>query len=432
MRFVIERKKYLEALIRRQWNHRIKVITGIRRCGKSTLLFELFREYLLSSGVSENNIISLALDDDLNEKYRDPHCLSAYVRELASDPAQKYYVLIDEIQFAISKEELRQKDQPVRLYSVLNGFLRLKNIDVYVTGSNSKMLSKDISTEFRGRGDEVKVYPLSFREFYEACGQDKMDAYNEYSMYGGMPYLFTLDRDEDKYQYLSNLFEEIYFKDIEERYSIALPGVLRELTSDLCSSIGSLTNANKISRTLQSVKHMKVDSETISLYLNYLTESFLFSEAVRYDIKGKKYFDYPSKYYCTDIGLRNVRLGLRQQEETHIMENLIYNELIVRGCHVDVGVIPIVEKNQEGKREQKNCEIDFIAASGSKRYYIQSALNMDDPQKEKTEIRPLSAVKDSFKKIIVSKSYGKSWTDEAGILRINIIDFLLDENSLER
>ena len=429
---MIERKKYLEALIRRQWNHRIKVITGIRRSGKSTLLFELFREYLLSSGVSENNIISLALDDDLNEKYRDPHCLSAYVRELASDPAQKYYVLIDEIQFAISKEELRQKDQPVRLYSVLNGFLRLKNIDVYVTGSNSKMLSKDISTEFRGRGDEVKVYPLSFREFYEACGQDKMDAYNEYSMYGGMPYLFTLDRDEDKYQYLSNLFEEIYFKDIEERYSIALPGVLRELTSDLCFSIGSLTNANKISRTLQSVKHMKVDSETISLYLNYLTESFLFSKAVRYDIKGKKYFDYPSKYYCTDIGLRNVRLGLRQQEETHIMENLIYNELIVRGCHVDVGVIPIVEKNQEGKREQKNCEIDFIAASGSKRYYIQSALNMDDPQKEKTEIRPLSAVKDSFKKIIVSKSYGKSWTDEAGILRINIIDFLLDENSLER
>ena len=429
---MIERKKYLDALIRRQWNHRIKVITGIRRCGKSTLLFELFREYLLSSGVSENNIISLALDDDLNEKYRDPHRLSAYVRELASDPAQKYYVLIDEIQFAISKEELRQKDQPVRLYSVLNGFLRLKNIDVYVTGSNSKMLSKDISTEFRGRGDEVKVYPLSFREFYEACGQDKMDAYNEYSMYGGMPYLFTLDRDEDKYQYLSNLFEEIYFKDIEERYSIALPGVLRELTSDLCSSIGSLTNANKISRTLQSVKHMKVDSETISLYLNYLTESFLFSEAVRYDIKGKKYFDYPSKYYCTDIGLRNVRLGLRQQEETHIMENLIYNELIVRGCHVDVGVIPIVEKNQEGKREQKNREIDFIAASGSKRYYIQSALNMDDPQKEKTEIRPLSAVKDSFKKIIVSKSYGKSWTDEAGILRINIIDFLLDENSLER
>ena len=432
MSSLIERKKYLDALIRRQWNHRIKVITGIRRCGKSTLLFGLFREYLLASGVPEHNMILLALDDDTNEQYRDPHRLSAYVRELASDPAQKYYVFIDEIQFAISREELRQKDQPVRLYSVLNGFLRLQNIDVYVTGSNSKMLSKDISTEFRGRGDEVKVYPLSFREFCDAYGHDRLEAYNEYSMYGGMPYLFTLDRDDDKYQYLSDLFEEIYFKDIEERYSIALPGVLRELTSDLCSSIGSLTNASKISRTLQSVKHMKVDNETISIYLKYLTESFLFSEAVRYDIKGKKYFDYPSKYYCTDIGLRNVRLGLRQQEETHIMENQIYNELVVRGFHVDVGVIPIVEKNPEGKREQRNCEIDFIATSGSKRYYIQSALNMDDSEKAKSEIRPLSAVRDSFKKIIVSKSYGKSWTDEEGILRINIIDFLLDENSLDR
>ena len=429
---MIERRKYLEALIRRQWNGRIKVITGIRRCGKSTLLFELFREYLLASGVSEEDIILLALDDDINEKYRDPNCLSAYIRDITADSSRKYYVFIDEIQFAISKDELRQKGQPVRLYSVLNGFLRLKNIDVYVTGSNSKMLSRDISTEFRGRGDEVKVYPLSFSEFYEAYGQDKMDAYNEYSMYGGMPYLLSLERDEDKYQYLYNLFEEIYFKDIEERYSVALPALLRELTSDLCSSIGSLTNASRISRTLQSVKHIKVDAETISTYLKYLTESFLFSEAVRYDIKGKKYFEYPSKYYCTDIGLRNVRLGLRQQEQTHIMENVIYNELVVRGYHVDVGVIPIVEKNREGKREQKNCEIDFIATRGSKRYYIQSALSMDDPEKSKTEIRPLIAVRDSFKKIIVSKSYGKSWTDEEGILRINIIDFLIDENSLDR
>ena len=429
---MIARKQYLDALIRRQWNNRIKVITGIRRCGKSTLLFELFVEHLLSAGVSESNIIRLALDDIINEKYRDPYCLSSYIRERTSDPAQKYYVLIDEIQFAISKGELKQKDQPVRLYSVLNGFLRLKNIDVYVTGSNSKMLSKDISTEFRGRGDEVKVYPLSFREFCEAYGQDKTDAYNEYSMYGGMPFLLSLNREEDKYRYLSDLFEEIYFKDIEERYSIALPGLLRELTGNLCSSVGSLTNASKISRTLQSVKHMKVDPETIGVYLSYLTDSFLFSEAVRYDIKGKKYFEYPSKYYCTDVGLRNVRLGLRQQEETHIMENLIYNELLIRGCHVDVGVIPIVEKNAEGKREQKNCEIDFVAVSGSKRYYIQSALNMDDPQKARTEIRPLNAVKDSFKKIVVSKSYGKSWTDEDGVLRINLIDFLLDENSLDR
>lgn len=429
---MIERKKYLDALINRKWNGRIKVIAGIRRCGKSTLLFEIFKEHLKKEGVPEKNIILLALDDDANEKYRDPAQLSAYVRERVSDLTQKYYVLIDEIQYAITREELSQNDVPVKLYSVLNGFLHMKNIDVYVTGSNSKMLSKDISTEFRGRGDVVKVYPLSFAEFYSAADMDKTDAYNEYSMFGGMPYLINLDTDEDKYNYLSELFEEIYFKDIEERYTVKLPGVLRELTSCLCSSVGSLTNASKIARTLQSTKKMKVDAETISTYLSYLTDSFLFSEAVRYDIKGKKYFEYPSKYYCTDIGLRNVRLGLRQQEETHIMENCIYNELIIRGYHVDVGVIPIVEKNAAGDRIQKNCEIDFIAAKGNKKYYIQSALSIDDESKEKAEIRPLKAVDDSFKKIVVSKTFGKNWTDEDGVLRINLIDFLLDEKSLDR
>lgn len=429
---MIERKKYLNALIKRKWNGRIKVVTGIRRSGKSTLLFEIFRNHLLEEGVPEQCIILMALDDDINEKYRDPDELSRYVREKISGKDQKYYVLIDEIQYAISKEELIQKDAPVKLYSVLNGFLHMKNIDVYVTGSNSKMLSKDISTEFRGRGDVVKVYPLSFAEYYSASDMDKNEAYNEYSMYGGMPYLFNLESDEDKFAYLSELFEEIYFKDIEERYTIKLPGVLREMTSDLCSSIGSLTNASKIARTLQSTKNLKVDAETISTYLSYLTDAFLFSESVRYDIKGKKYFEYPSKYYCTDIGLRNVRLGLRQQEETHIMENCIYNELIIRGYQVDVGVIPIVEKNDAGNRAQKNYEIDFIATKGSKKYYIQSALSMDDEKKEKTEIRPLKAVEDSFKKIVVSKSYGKSWIDEDGILRINLIDFLLDENSLDR
>ena len=429
---MIERKKYLDALIKRKWNGRIKVITGIRRSGKSTLLFELFRNHLLEEGVLEQNIILLALDDDINEKYRNPNELSRYVRERITDKGQKYYILIDEIQYAISREELAQKDAPVKLYSVLNGFLHMKNIDVYVTGSNSKMLSKDISTEFRGRGDVVRVYPLSFAEYYSAAGMDKNEAYNEYIMYGGMPYLLNLDSDEDKYSYLSELFEEIYFKDIEERNNIKLPGVLRELTSDLCSSVGSLTNASKIARTLQSTKKIKVDAETISTYLSYLTDSFLFSESVRYDIKGKKYFEYPSKYYCTDIGLRNVRLGLRQQEETHIMENCIYNELIIRGYQVDVGVIPIVEKNDAGNRVQKNCEIDFIATKGNKRYYIQSAWSMDDETKEKTELRPLKAVGDSFKKIVVSKSYGKSWNDEDGILRISLIDFLLDENSLDR
>ena len=429
---MIERNKYLNALIKRKWNGRIKVITGIRRCGKSTLLFDLFKEHLLKSGVSEQNIITLALDEDVNERYRDPHELSSYVRERVINKEQQYYVLIDEIQFAITREELAQKDAPVRLYSTLNGFLHMKNIDVYVTGSNSKMLSKDISTEFRGRGDVVRVFPLSFAEFYSASDLEKADAYNEYSMYGGMPYLHYLDSDEDKFQYLSELFEEIYFKDIEERYTIKLPGVLRELTNDLCSSVGSLTNANKIAKTLQSTRNIKVDPETISLYLTYLTDSFLFSEAVRYDIKGKKYFEYPSKYYCTDIGLRNVRLGLRQQEETHIMENCIYNELIIRGYQVDVGVIPIIEKNETGVRAQKNCEIDFIATKGSKKYYIQSALSMDDEAKERNELRPLKAINDSFKKIVVSKTYGKSWNDENGILRINLIDFLLDENSLDR
>ena len=429
---MIERNKYLNALIKRKWNGRIKVITGIRRCGKSTLLFDLFKEHLLKSGVSEQNIITLALDEDVNERYRDPHELSSYVRERVINKEQQYYVLIDEIQFAITREELAQKDAPVRLYSTLNGFLHMKNIDVYVTGSNSKMLSKDISTEFRGRGDVVRVFPLSFAEFYSASDLEKADAYNEYSMYGGMPYLHYLDSDEDKFQYLSELFEEIYFKDIEERYTIKLPGVLRELTNDLCSSVGSLTNANKIAKTLQSTRNIKVDPETISLYLTYLTDSFLLSEAVRYDIKGKKYFEYPSKYYCTDIGLRNVRLGLRQQEETHIMENCIYNELIIRGYQVDVGVIPIIEKNETGVRAQKNCEIDFIATKGSKKYYIQSALSMDDEAKEKNELRPLKAINDSFKKIVVSKTYGKSWNDENGILRINLIDFLLDENSLDR
>ena len=307
-----------------------------------------------------------------------------------------------------------------------------KNIDVYVTGNNSKLLSKDISTEFRGRGDPVRIHPLCFREFYEASGLDKSDAYNEFITYGGMPYLLNLHSDEDKYQYLNELFEEIYFKDIEERYTILLPGVLRDLTSSLCSSIGSLTNASKISRTVNTAKKAKTDSETISMYLTYLTDSFLFSKAERYDVKGKRYFDYPSKYYCTDVGLRNVRLGLRQQEETHILENVIYNELLIRGFTVDVGMVEVVERNPEGKRTQKSLEVDFIARKGTKKYYLQSALNMDDEEKQKTELKSLLAINDSFKKTVVSKSYGKCWTDENGILRLGIMDFLLDEDSIDR
>jgi len=429
---MIARLTYIDKLISKQWNGRIKIITGIRRSGKSTLLFEIYKEYLLNSGVSESEIIAIALDDDANEEFRNPSKISEYVRKKTANKNKKYYVFLDEIQFAISKEELRDKDNPIKLYSVLNGFLNLKNIDVYVTGSNSKLLSKDVLTEFRGRGDVIHVYPLSFSEFYSAAGMDKTDAYNEYLMYGGMPYLLQLSSDQDKYEYLESLFEEIYFKDIEERYNILLPEVLRNLTNSICSSVGSLTNASKIARTISTSKGKNVDSETISLYLEYLQDSFLFSKAVRYDVKGKKYFDYPSKYYCTDVGLRNIRLGLRQQEETHILENVLYNELLYRGYSVDVGVVEVTEKNQEGKRSKKALEIDFIARKGSEKYYIQSALSMDGLEKQEAELKSLRSVKDSFKKIVISKSYGKSWVDDEGILRINVIDFLLDAYSLNR
>ena len=429
---MIERLTYLNKLISKQWNGRIKIITGIRRSGKSTLLFDIYREYLQNEGVDESEIIAIALDDDINEMFRNPTVISDYVREKCADKNKKYYVFLDEIQFAISKEELRDKDKPIKLYSVLNGLLNLKNVDVYVTGSNSKLLSKDVLTEFRGRGDVIHVYPLAFSEYYAAAGLDKIDAYNEYAMYGGMPYLLQLNSEQDKYEYLESLFEEIYFKDIEERYSILLPEVLRNLTSSICSSVGSLTNASKIARTVSTVKGKNVDSETISLYLEYLQDSFLFSKADRYDVKGKKYFDYPSKYYCTDIGLRNVRLGLRQQEETHILENILYNELLFRGYSVDVGVVEVIEKNDEGKRAKKALEIDFIARKGTEKYYIQSALNMDDPEKQEAELKSLRAIRDSFKKIVISKSYGKSWVDEEGILRINMIDFLMDADSLKR
>lgn len=429
---IAKREQYINKLASKQFNGRIKVLTGIRRCGKSKILFELYRDYLLETGVNRKDIIAVALDDDVNEKYRNPDNLSAYVREKCADSKKKYYLFIDEIQYAITREELKDKDRPVKLYSVLNGLLHLGNIDIYVTGSNSKMLSKDISTEFRGRGDVIQIHPLSFKEFYETSGMDKNEAYDEYSMYGGMPYLLSLNSDEDKYEYLENLFEEIYFKDIEERYEIELPSVLRDLTTVLCSSVGSLTNASKTSRSVFSLKNTKVSPETVSLYMSYLTDSFLFKEALKYDIKGKKYYEYPSKFYCTDIGLRNIRLGLRQMEETHISENIIYNELINRGYAVDVGSVEIVEKDSSGKRTQKDVEVDFVARKGNRSYYIQSALNMDDKQKQSQELRPLLKINDSFKKIVVSKSYGKSWFDEYGILHINLIDFLLDQDSLNR
>lgn len=428
MQNIIKRDEYLNRLIDRKENGLIKVITGIKRCGKSFLLFNLFYDYLIESGVKKEKIITIALDDDMFVKYRDPSELSKYIREKITN-SDIYYILIDEVQYAITNEELKSPEN-IRLYNVLNGLMRLRNVDIYVTGSNSKMLTKDVLTAFRGRGDEVKVYPLSFKEYYAFLGGDKSDAYEEYALYGGMPLVLAKKSDAEKMNYLQTLFTEVYFKDIVERYDIALPDVLSELTDALCSSVGSLTNASKISNTLQTVKNIRVSATTVSSYLNYLIESFLFSNAKRYDIKGKKYFEYPSKYYCTDIGLRNARLNFRQQEETHIMENIIYNELLCRGYYVDVGVVDIVESNNE-KRVKKQCEIDFIVNKGSKKYYIQSALNVSDPSKLETELRPLKNTKDFFKKIIISKTSMKPWTDEEGILHLGLYEFLLNENALE-
>ena len=424
----IKRDGYLQRLIDKKENGLIKVITGIRRCGKSYLLFYLYHDYLISQGVDEEQIIQIPLDDDLFVQYRNPEQLSQYIRSKIID-GKTNYIFIDEVQYAISKEELSNSNE-IRLYNVLNGLLRLRNVDIYVTGSNSKLLTKDVLTAFRGRGDEVRVYPLSFKEYYNFVGKDKSDAYEEYALYGGMPLVLSKKNDIDKTQYLQSLFDEVYFKDINERYEIELKDTLEELTDDLCSSIGSLTNASKIARTLQSVKNVQVSSNTISKYLDYLVESFLFNVAKRYDIKGKKYFEYPSKYYCTDVGLRNARLNFRQQEETHIMENIIYNELLCRGYSVDVGVVEIV-KTKDGKRTKSQVEIDFVVNAGSKRYYIQSALNVSDEDKMNTELRPLKNTNDFFRKIIVSKTSMKPWNDEDGILHLGLYDFLLNENSLD-
>lgn len=428
MQNIIKRDEYLNRIIDRKENGLIKVITGIRRCGKSFLLFNLFYDYLIESGVKEEQIITIALDDDTFVKYRDPDELSKYIRGKIVN-SDMYYILIDEVQYAITKDELKNPEN-IKLYNVLNGLMRLRNVDIYVTGSNSKMLTKDVLTAFRGRGDEVRVYPISFKEYYSFVGGDKSDTYEEYALYGGMPLALTKKSDAEKMNYLHTLFTEVYFKDLVERYDIELPDVLSELTDDLCSSVGSLTNASKISNTLQTVKNIKVSGTTVSNYLNYLIESFLFSNAKRYDVKGKKYFEYPSKYYCADIGLRNARLNFRQQEETHIMENIIYNELLCREYSVDVGVVEIVETSV-GKRSKKQCEIDFVVNKGSKKYYIQSALNVSNPSKLETELRPLKNTKDFFKKIIISKTSMKSWTDEDGILHLGLYEFLLNVNSLE-
>ena len=423
----IKRDLYLQRLIRRMNNGMIKVVTGIRRCGKTYLLFRLFYDYLIETGVSPDNIITLSLDDYDYAEYTDPQKLYEYIKSKTPDKKQQYYVLIDEAQYAISKDEMKNADTPIRLYGVLNGLLKKENVDVYVTGSNSKFLSTDILTEFRGRGDEIHIAPLSFSEYYAAFGGDKADAWREYSYYGGLPHILAERDEQAKSNYLERLNKEIYLRDITERYGIRNGDGMEELMKVLASAIGSLSNAQKIADTFNSSGIKGISMPTIANYLAYLQESFIIQKAERYDIKGRKYISTPAKYYYTDMGLRNAFLNFRQYEETHIMENVIYNELIYRGYRVDVGVVETRADNDS----RKQLEVDFVINRGSQRYYIQSAYALPDQEKLAQEQASLLHIRDSFKKIIIVNSNTPVWRTEQGIVIINLYDFLLDGNSLE-
>ena len=427
---VIRRDRYLERLISKQNNGMIKVITGIRRSGKSYLLFNLFYDHLLASGTPEDNIICIALDDVENEAYRDPYRLYSYIKERVQDNREHYYVLIDEAQYAISKEEMKNPDEPIRLYGVLNSLLRKSNVDVYITGSNSKLLSSDVMTEFRGRGDEIHISPLSFSEFYPASGQEKSDAWRDYLYYGGLPHILAESGGEAKSRYLEKLNKEIYLRDMCERYGIRDEESMLILMKVIASAIGSLSNAQKISDTFRSSGNKVITMPTISSYLKYLQESFVVEKAERYDIKGRKYISTPSKYYYSDLGLRNALLNFRQFEETHLMENAIYNELIYRGYSVDVGVVE-TRVDEGGKKVRKQLEVDFVVNQFNKRYYIQSAFALSDREKFEQEQAPLVKIPDSFKKIVVVGNNTPIWRNEEGITFMGIYDFLLNENSLD-
>lgn len=413
----IKRDIYLRKLIDRMNNGLVKVVTGIRRCGKSYLLFELFYKYLKEQNVDNKHIIKLALDDRKNKNYRNPDALYDYVASQIVDNKQ-YYILLDEVQYVDEFED------------VLNGFLHIKNADTYVTGSNAKFLSKDIITEFRGRGDEIHISPLSFKEFYSVFDGNKEDAWKEYCLYGGLPKILEYKTDADKVSYLKNIFEETYLTDIKDRHKIRNDAELAELLDILSSSIGSLTNPKKLSDTFKSVKQVSIHPDTLNNYLEYLVDSYLISQSKRYDIKGKKYINTPSKYYFTDMGLRNARLNFRQYEETHIMENVIYNELNIMGFNLDVGVVEY-SKNENGKSVRVQTEVDFVCNKADKRYYIQSALSIPDREKMLQEQNSLMRIADSFKKIIIVKDTIKSHYNEDGIYILNLFDFLLDENSLD-
>lgn len=426
----IKRDRYLNRLISKKNNGLIKVITGIRRSGKSYLLFNLYYDYLISTGVAEENIITIPLDDVDYEEYCEPHVLYDYIKSRIIDKSQQYYVFIDEAQYAITKDEMKDANTSIRLYGVLNSLLRRKNVDIYVTGSNSKFLSSDIMTEFRGRGDEIHVSPLAFSEFYPASGKDKADAWLEYLYYGGLPHILSEPDDEAKTKYLERLNKEIYLRDLGERYDLRDENGMESLMKVIASTVGSLSNAQKISDTFKSSGDKSISMPTISRYLKYLQESFLIQKAERYDIKGRKYISTPAKYYYTDLGLRNALLNFRQFEETHLMENAIYIELVYRGYSVDVGVVEI-RTSDNGKMLKKQLEVDFVVNQASKRFYIQSAFALPNQEKIEQEQASLIKIQDSFKKIIIVGGNSPVWRNESGITFMGIYDFLLNENSLD-
>ncbi len=414
----IPRDYYLKKLISREKNGLIKVVTGVRRCGKSYLLFHIFHDYLIEKGIEPSHIIEIALDDRSNLKLRDPDVMLAYVKKQITDD-QDYYIILDEVQFLEEFED------------VLNSFLHIRNADVYVTGSNSKFLSSDVITEFRGRGDEIHIYPLNFREFLSVYDGSRDEAWDEYVMYGGLPFVLYRRTPEEKEEYLLSLFQTVYLSDIIERHHIRNKEELDELINILASATGSLTNSVKLSKTFKSVKNKTISSITLKKYADYLEDAFLISKAGRYDIKGKKYINSLVKYYFEDVGIRNAKLGFRQVEENHLMENILYNELRNRDYLVDVGMVETFGKNVDGKTVRKQYEIDFVASRGSRKYYLQSAFAMSNPEKLQQEQNSLLHVNDHFKKIIIVRDNIRPRRDEQGIVTMGILNFLLDENSLE-
>jgi len=413
----IKRDIYLDRLIRREKNGLIKIVTGVRRCGKSYLLFNLFHSYLLDKGVKEDHIIEIALDDRSNKELRNPDNMLNYVKERIVD-RDTYYIILDQVQLLVEFED------------VLNSFMHIRNADVYVTGSNSKFLSSDLVTEFRGRGDEIRIYPLSFREYCSVYEGSADEAWDDYFTYSGLPLILSRETAEEKAEYLMSLFQKVYLSDIIDRHKLRNQEELDELVDILASAVGSLTNPLKLANTFKSVKKKTISDKTLKKYMDYLMDAFLVSKAVRYDIKGRKYIGSPAKFYFEDVGLRNARLNFRQMEENHIMENIIYNELRIRGYHVDVGLVEQFGKNSENKTTKKQLEVDFVVTRGSEKYYIQSAFAMNTEEKLEQEERQLNAIGDSFKKIIVVRDNIKVRRNDMGIVTIGIRNFLLDENSL--